>query len=69
MASLTTPEAISRFQLLTLREAVKMEGLGMKHSSGRSATAHARRLLGLPRGAKRETVLAELNKRLEVRHA
>ena len=69
MAALTTPEAISHFQLLTLRAAVKMEGLGMRHSSGRSATAHAKRLLGMKMSAKREEVLAELNKRLEVRHA
>lgn len=69
MASLTTPEAISRFHLVALRGAVKLEGLDMKHSSGRSATAHAKRLLGLQKGAKRETVLAELNKLLESENA
>jgi hypothetical protein len=65
MLILTTPEQIGRFQLLSLRGAVKLEALGMKHSSGRSATAAAKRLLKLSRGAKRETVLAAIEAALK----
>jgi hypothetical protein len=37
MTMLTTPESIALFRLATLRTALKLELLGMKHSSGKSA--------------------------------
>jgi len=36
----------ARWHLLTLRGAIRLEGMGMRHSSGRSALAHAKRLYG-----------------------
>ena len=47
------------FQILALYQAVKLEGLGLKRR-GRSATVIAKELLGMPKGAKREVVLARL---------
>lgn len=35
------------FQLLQWKYAIKLEALGMRHSSGRSVRAHACRMLGL----------------------
>lgn len=64
MHVLTTPEQIGRFRLAALRGAVKLEMAGMRHSSGRSATTAAKRLLGLPRSAKREEVLAKIEELL-----
>jgi hypothetical protein len=65
MTTLTTPEQISRFHLASLKGAVKMEKLGMKHSSGHSATAHARKLFGLKRTASHDEVLACIQKELD----
>jgi hypothetical protein len=62
--TLTTPEQISRFQLATIKQMVKLEGLGMKHSSGRSSTAAAKKMLGLPRNTKREEIIREIDKLL-----
>lgn len=64
MHALTTPEQIDRYRLLTLRAAVRLEALGMTRR-GQSATAAARAMLGLPKSARRETVLTALNAALE----
>lgn len=64
MYAMTTPEQIGRFRLAALRGGVKLEMVGMKRSRGKSATAVAKRLLGLPRSAKREEVLAKIEELL-----
>jgi len=64
MHALTTPAQIDRYRLLTLRAAVRLETLGMTRK-GQSATTAARVLLGLPKSARRDVVLAALNTALE----
>jgi hypothetical protein len=44
---LDNPNQIAHFRLLTLRQMLKLEMLGMKHSSGKSAYAMIKRELGL----------------------
>lgn len=58
-----SPERIERFKFLTLRAAVRLEALGL-HRRGQSATAQARRALGLGPRASRMNVLQALNARL-----
>ncbi len=48
------------FQLLQFKHAIRLEAIGMRHSSGRSVCAHAKRVLGLPRGMRRENVVARI---------
>lgn len=48
---------ISYFQLLQFRAAIKMEIAGLRHSSGRSVAAHAKRIFGLPKSMKKADVL------------
>jgi len=64
MMTLTTPDQISRFQLVTLRGAVKLEKAGLRHSSGKRASVTAKALLGLPKGAKLDQVLEALDAKL-----
>lgn len=40
---INTPEAIKRFQQLVTLQALKLECLGMKHSSGQSVYARVKR--------------------------
>ena len=61
MAKLRVPV----FHLIQLKAAVKCEAAGMKHSSGRSATAHAKRLLGLSRSTSREKVIQTIEDELD----
>lgn len=63
MTMLTTPEQISRFQLLALRNAVKLEIYGMRRR-GRSARAIAAEMLGMSRMATKEEVFDALSKLL-----
>jgi hypothetical protein len=51
------------WHLTTLKHAIKLEGLGLKHSSGRSALAHAKKLYGFT--GNRERVLQQVEERLE----
>lgn len=55
-----TNRQIKLFQLLTLRQAVKLECLGMKRR-GKSATVIVKDLLGLKRTLKKIEVLAVLD--------
>ena len=55
---LDTPRSISRFQIAAQMSAIKLEGLGMKHSSGKSALAHCKRIYNL-KGTRAE-VLAKM---------
>jgi hypothetical protein len=59
MSALTTPEQISRYQLLTLKAALGLEIKGLK-GRGRSANTVACQLLGLPKGTKKTITYAYL---------
>ena len=60
----TTPESIALYRLMTLRQGIKLEMLGMK-KSGRSCTAIARQMLGLGRTVKHEKVLQAIEKAIQ----
>lgn len=60
---MTVPENRKFLHLLQLKGAIKLEILGMRHSSGRSAYAHAKKIYGF-RGS-RESVLAQIKAELE----
>lgn len=54
--------AVPVFQLLQWKHAIRLEALGLRHSSGRSCRAHAARVLGVKRGeaaARIEALLAQ----------
>lgn len=51
------------WHLVTLKGAVKLEGLGMRHSSGRSALKHAKDLYGFK--GNRAAVLQQIEAKLE----
>lgn len=53
----------ARFHLLQLKHAIRLEGLGMRHSSGRSALKHAKDVYGLK--GNREAVLKQIDDLLE----
>ena len=57
---LDTPAQINRYRLVTLRQAIKLEALGLKRG-GKSANTIACQLLGLPKGTRRATTIAHLN--------
>jgi hypothetical protein len=42
-----TPERIAMFHLLQLKYALKLESVGLRHSSGRSVAAYIRKQFGL----------------------
>jgi len=63
-----TPKKIAFVRLVALRGAVKMEALGLKRS-GRSATVIAKELLGLSKGARRQSVIDALTAAIEEAHA
>lgn len=52
---------VYHLELLQWRAAIKLEILGMRHSSGRSVAAHARRRMGLPKRGKKQEVLDVIN--------
>lgn len=56
---INTPEGIALFRLLQLKGALKLEMLGMRHSSGRSVATQIRKELGLKARDKR-SLYAEL---------
>lgn len=59
----TPPLAYAR--LAALKGAVKLEGLGMKHSSGRSMRRQAASELGLKANATTDDVIGVLNREME----
>jgi hypothetical protein len=63
MTMLTEPYQIEVFQILTLRAALRLETLGMTHSSGRSIAGRVRDILG-SKTRNKETLLLELDARL-----
>lgn len=58
-----TGSAIEAYQLLVWRSAIRLEAKGLKHSSGRSVTAHVKRVLGVK--GNRDKVLAELERLID----
>jgi hypothetical protein len=63
MGTILTGEGIYLFRILALRGAVQLEAKGIRFK--RSMTAQAKRELGLPKGTKREKVLAALDVAVE----
>jgi len=63
-----TPNGIFFFQLASLKAQVRLENLGMK-SRGKSRTAIAKRLFGLPPNTKRDTVISYLQDAMNVLQA
>lgn len=51
------------WHLITLKGAIKLEGMGMRHSSGRSALKHAKDLYGFK--GNRAAVLQQIEAKLE----
>lgn len=64
MTMLTTPDQIALYRLMTLRQGIKLEMLGMK-KSGRSCTAIARQMLGLGKTVKHAKVLQAIEKAIQ----
>lgn len=60
MTALTNPEHIARFRLYTLRQALRLEIMGMRHSSGTSALSILRKE-GLVTSRTRKEALRELD--------
>ena len=61
---ITDPNHIQLMQLLTLRQMLKLELLGMRHSSGVSALTRLRQM-GLVSSRTRKKALVELNAIIE----
>ena len=60
MTTISTPEGIAYTRLAALKGAVRLESLGMKHSSRRSIRKMAALEMGLKANAKHEEVIAAL---------
>jgi hypothetical protein len=60
MTTVLTGSGITYFQLAALKGAVKLEAVGLRHSSGRSMSAQAKRICGLKRNATVDQVVAAL---------
>lgn len=56
---------VSAFQLIQFKAAVKLEKLGMKHSSGRSVTAYVKKLFKLPRNTTHDAIITLLEEHLK----
>ena len=65
MASITRPEDINRFRMFVILKGIDLEAKGIKPTRGRSCLSIAKGILGLPKGAKRETVRAALASLIE----
>ena len=68
-AALIEPTQIDTFHLMGLKASIQLEAKGMRHSSGRSATAIARTKLGLDRSASREEIIEALDALIQERTA
>jgi hypothetical protein len=62
-AIVITGQGIQRFTMLSQYHAAKLEGLGLKHSSGKSVFAHIKRTYGLK--GSREKVLKEFREMID----
>ena len=63
------PDARDLYHFAMWRGAVRLESVGLRHSSGRSVRKFVALQLGMRPGAKSETVIAELDKRIAAIHA
>jgi hypothetical protein len=63
MSMTFTGKGVDYFILCSQIGAIKLEALGMRHSSGRSVTAHCKRIYGLK--GSREKVLAAMEAKRE----
>ena len=48
---------VSAFQLIQFKAAIKLERVGLKHSSGRSVAAHVKKLFKLPRSTSHDALI------------
>lgn len=64
MTMITGQDGIEYAQLAALKGAVKLEKLGMRHSSGRSMRRRAAIMMKLSPTARHETVINALEKRM-----
>lgn len=64
MQVINTPNSIEYARLAVCKGMVKLELIGMKHSSGRSVTAAMRREFGLKRNASHAEVIGCIVKRM-----
>lgn len=60
-----TGEGVTLYQLSAARSAIKLEKIGMKHSSGRSVRKHWALQLGLKANAKADEVIETLTKKID----
>ena len=63
MVVITDPKGIQRFHMLSQYHAAKLEGLGLKHSSGKSVTAHIKKTYNLC--GSRDKVLKEFREMID----
>jgi hypothetical protein len=62
-AIVITGQGIQRFTMLSQYHAAKLEGLGLRHSSGKSMTAHIKRIYNLK--GSRDKVLKEFREMID----
>ena len=62
-------EAVNLFQLIAVKSAIKLEALGMKHSSGRSVRKMWAVHLGLKPSAKADEVIAAIQSKIDAAHS
>lgn len=62
---INTPEGIRLYQLAAARGAIRLEKVGLKHSSGRSVRKHWALHLGLKANAKADVVLAKIQDEID----
>jgi hypothetical protein len=55
---ITSPQGIRAYMMLAQIGAIQLEGKGLRHSSGRSALAHCKRIYNLK--GNRESVIAQM---------
>jgi hypothetical protein len=60
---ISDPKGISRYHMLSQYHAAKLEGLGMKHSSGRSILAHIKKTYGYK--GSRDEVLKKFRSKID----
>lgn len=58
-------DAVSAFQLIAVKGAIRLEAVGLRHSSGRSARKAWALKLGLKATAKADAVIEAIDKELE----
>lgn len=61
------PSPVQTARLMALKQAVKLESYGMKHSSGKSMRRMAARELGLVANSSHDCVIGALNREIEKR--